>query len=95
MEKKLKLWNGRWAGGGPGAGRCYCAAYSVEDLVSLVAEVRGFEPRGIRGEIKNYWSAGAWGNQMKGITPERGIWLAKDDHDKPQRAALRREGVHK
>jgi hypothetical protein len=87
MARKLKLWNGRWGGGAHGSGHCFVAAYSVEDAVQVVTEFLGYEPRGIRGEIKNYWNAGCWGTQMDGITPVRGLWLSKNGRDKPERAA--------
>src|SRR5260221_2995113 len=71
MAKELKLWNGRIYNHEHG----YIAAYSVADAVR-VAEAEYPDALITRSEINMYWS-GAWGNQMIGITPERGIWVEK------------------
>ncbi len=84
MGRKLKLWNGRWF---DGRGNIYVAAYSVADVKFLLKEWLGYEPRGIAGEIRNYWSAGHWGNAMSGVTPERGVWVSKGGYpESPVRA---------
>lgn len=74
--RKLRIWNGR----NFPRGHMYIAAYSVEDAVRLMTELHGFEPRGIRSEIRNYWSPDCWGIAMTGITPERGVWVT-DNHN--------------
>jgi hypothetical protein len=82
--KKLRIWNGR--NYNYPYGHMYIAAYSVEDAVRLLTELHGHEPRGIRAEIRNYWSPNCWGIVMDGITPERGIWVTDKDNDmKPKR----------
>lgn len=86
--KQLRLWNGRWSVGL----HCYVAAYSVADALRLVEQCLGYLPRGMRGEIENYWSPGLWGRTMDGITPERGIWVVRED---PPRKALRRLIPHR
>lgn len=86
MAKTLKIWNGRgycchkssdplWSGIPPSAySHAYVAAYSRADARRVIAEYTGREPHD--AEIRDYWSEGAWGNDMKGITPERGLWVA-------------------
>lgn len=90
MAKELKIWNGR--GGciwerqlpielqGHRAYHIYIAAYSVADACRLINEVNGYE-RNNAQEIKVYFSKGCWGNNMEGITPERGIWISHDAMD--------------
>jgi len=74
--KKLKLYNGRlFLREKQGHG--YIAAYSDEDAIRLLDLVVG--GRGNRTEIKKYWSKDAWGNQMDGITPSRGVWWVSND----------------
>lgn len=72
--RKLKLWNGRWERDE----HIYVAAYSVEDVVALLTELRGYEGRGMRSEIRNYWHAGQWGVHMADVTPERGAWVINE-----------------
>lgn len=90
MARPLKVWNGRaygvlpqsqWKQGSDGA-HIYACAYSVADLQSLCDEL-GLH-RIAASEVKNYWSA-CWGNQMDGIQPERGIWVAYGYNKKPER----------
>lgn len=77
-KKKLKLYNGRW--GRNGLDRAYVAAYSKTDCLRVVADLYG-ERRLTLSELNVYWSAGSWGVNMDGITPERGMWIKKrDDH---------------
>ena len=91
--KELKLFNG-----GRGRGdHFYIAAYSVQDAARLMAAanliIRGKDyeivaldiGRNVR-EINKYFS-GCWGNSMKDVVPERGVWYQKDglSKDKPER----------
>jgi hypothetical protein len=64
-------------------GHAYVAAYSMNDAVRVITEVLGYEPRGIRSELKIYWSRGCWGTPMDGITPERGMWVQQGYNFKP------------
>jgi hypothetical protein len=79
-EKKLKLFNGRWDGA---KGRAYVAAYSNKDCVELLRQA-GHTIMSLY-ELNGWWSKGAWGNSMDGITPERGVWLQRDGDGKPER----------
>lgn len=74
MKPKLKIWNGRWERDQ----HVYVAAYSKADAARLVIACLGYEPRGLRGEIDNYWSPDCWGDAMDGVEPERGIWVVKE-----------------
>lgn len=85
MAKALKLWNGR-------AGRVsrligvdsyrschmFVAAYSMADALRMLDELMDGRSDVTAHEIKEYWSANAWGIHMDGITPERGIWLRNE-----------------
>ena len=68
-SRKLKLWNGRWRVGQ----HIFVAAYSVDDVLSLLNDELGY--RVSRWEIRVYWSPNCWGTPMDGITPERGAWI--------------------
>lgn len=86
-EKKLKLWNGRWY---PYRGEsAYVAAYSRADAVRLLHSIKDVHISD--SEIKNYWAGGTtdcyWGNQMAGITPERGVWVVRKRGTAPERLA--------
>ena len=89
--KALKLWNGRgyivcgakWHP--KGEPHIYIAAYSRADAVRLIGECLGSEPRSADSELRNYFSEGCWGNPMDGITPERGIWMTRDQDRVPKR----------
>lgn len=79
--RELKLWNGRcycvlpgskWKKNGE-TGHVYVAAYSMADARRVCVEAGLFDPGAT--EVSKYWNAGAWGNSMDGITPERGVWL--------------------
>lgn len=76
MAKQLRLWNGRPYGVLPHSewknAHVCVAAYSMEDARRVCLEA-GMRDPGVR-EIKEYWSE-CWGNDMDGITPERGIWV--------------------
>ena len=95
--KKLKLFNGGdWNARG---GHLYVAAYSVKDAVDLVNEAyRKLKGHADRPDIAPqtvydfnvYWHKNAWGNQMSGITPERGVWWVEQEFgpgsgEKPKR----------
>ena len=75
----LKLFNGR---GGKGWRQTpyeslYIAAKSRADAARLLSEVFGRTVEFWQKEVKIYWSE-CWGNPMKEITPERGIWGSKE-----------------
>lgn len=76
MAKSLKLYNGRLTLKQV-SGHGYIAANSAADAIRILDQVVG--GRGNRTEITKYWSHGAWGNSMKGITPERGLWFVEND----------------
>jgi hypothetical protein len=84
--KPLKLFNGRWGRGG--ADHIYVAAHSQADAIRVVNELYG-EGRLSTSEIKNYWSKGAWGTNMEGITPERGAWVVKRDMNPDRKPPVR------
>jgi hypothetical protein len=85
MARKLKVWNGRFIAR-PRDGKdeelfnahrevhANVCAYSRADVVRVIEEYLGYKPYGGDNEIKVYWSD-CWGNSMKGIEPERGMWL--------------------
>jgi hypothetical protein len=85
ISKKLHLWNGAgyclrkrddpaWADvPDNNAPHGYVAAYSRADARRIIAQYCGREPPD--SELRGYWSHGAWGNPMNGITPERGLWI--------------------
>lgn len=71
MSKALKLWNGRLSPYEHG----YVAAYSRADAVRVLEQHAGGS--GYANELRVYWHAGAWGNSMLGVTPERGLWAER------------------
>jgi hypothetical protein len=86
-EKPLILFNGGdWNHSG---GHLFIAAHSISDAARLMELARikvknlkcGSDTflvnRNIR-EIREYFSKGVWGQTMQGITPERGVWHAKE-----------------
>jgi hypothetical protein len=81
MREKLKLWN-FWD---RGVGRYYVGAYSLSHAVRL------FEQAGLRGFTRYYLnemaSPGAWGNDMKHITPDVGLWYLKTGTKEPVKLA--------
>lgn len=95
MAKILKLFNGggaccrksgdqRWLVGQSNRYiHAYVAAYSQEDCRRVIAEYSGAAPS--VGEIRDYWSKGTWGDSMKGVVPERGLWIRFGDHGLPVR----------
>lgn len=94
--RKLKIWNGNaqtmipWDLAKARLVRhnsyvhAYACAHSRADLCRMLAE---WSNSAIVSDsyIRDYWSEGAWGNAMTGITPERGLWLAFDHMSKPER----------
>lgn len=91
-NKTLKIWNGRpyfchnrqdpkWEDVQVGrtSGSIYAAAYTRADLRRLITEYTG-QPIS-DSEIKTYWNEGHWGDEMVGITPERGLWLKQKAYD--------------
>jgi len=89
--KKLKLFNGRdWDCCG---GHLYVAAYSIKDAAELASaayrKIKGLENRpDIKmttiSEINVYWHKGCWGNNMNGISPERGVWWTEKEYGTPK-----------
>lgn len=86
---KLKIWNGRGFRMIDGKARkiehVYVAATSRADAVRLINEVAGWASVN-DNELKTYYSP-CWGNQMDGITPERGVWVTwtRTSTEKPTR----------
>lgn len=78
--KPLKCWNGRWMNGNQNI--CVCA-YSRADAGRLLIQA-GARSQGIDKEIKEYFSE-CWGNNMDGITPERGVWVVNFHGAEPSR----------
>lgn len=76
--------NGRWFQSCRGECHIFIAAYSVSDACRICEELSGCS-HGWRREIDVYFSKGCWGNSMTGITPERGAWIRKNYHTKPER----------
>ena len=70
VSPKSKLWKDVKFNG---TVRGYVAAYSRADARRVIAEYTGSEPSD--SYIRDYWSCGHWGNSMKGIEVERGLWL--------------------
>ena len=98
MPRPLKIWNVRGNGSAHKyrGGRFYVAAPTKKDAATMLAQLafpyykeRPTElPRYINGalhELSIYGTEGCWGNQMIGITPERGVWFAKDYNSKPEK----------
>jgi hypothetical protein len=89
MKKKkiLKIWNGR---GYEERTHLYLAAYSRADAARLLVKVY---PHTTVGhwipELTNYFCEGCWGNTMEGITPERGIWIIRNEYTAEQTAPER------
>lgn len=83
--KRLKLFNGRGHGQWMRHHHAYIAAKSKADAARMMAQVFGFfsENSALR-ELNVYWHAGAWGNHMKDVNPERGVWVI-DERERPIR----------
>lgn len=81
--KPLILWNGRGyrcrKTGDPlwkdrrDYPHAFVAATSRADARRVIQEYCGSLPSDV--ELRDYWTKGAWGDSMKGIPPERGLWL--------------------
>ena len=91
--KKLKIYNGRGWGGRrydkdgkfipdpTGIKYCdhaYVCAYSRAHVVRLINQARGLSDQTTVNELKVYWSEGHWGDAMKGIEPEIGVWTQQN-----------------
>lgn len=84
VGRRLQMWNGRgntlrnsddsiWAGVRLNAYSCaYVAAYSRADARRVIAEYLGRDIGD--AEIRDYWHP-CWGNDMRDVVPERGLWL--------------------
>jgi hypothetical protein len=85
--KQLKIWNGRPYGVLPSSQwkgtHIYVAAYSVADVQRLCGELGLHIPS--RNEITEYWSKNCWGDSMKGIPVERGVWMTEGYGSMPKR----------
>ena len=77
--RPLRLWNGRWGN----QGHVYVAAHSRADAGRLLCLADGQPIPGIDREIRDYFSE-CWGNQMAGVTPERGVWVTKGQSSREQ-----------
>jgi hypothetical protein len=64
----------------------YACAYDVADLRRLCVELGLMSVSA--SEVRNYWSS-CWGNAMRGIEPERGIWIAYGHSERPERMTAR------
>lgn len=84
-SRKVKTWNGYAIKSGE-QWYIYIGATSVRQALELVKEA-GFGYMGA-SHLKNYFSP-MWGNPMKGIEPEVGVWGKPDEnrflHDPVQR----------
>ena len=76
--KTLRFWNGRPHGILPRTqwekSHVCIAAYSMADAGRVCVEAGLNDPGA--WEIKNYFSE-RWGNDMQGVTPERGVWVTR------------------
>jgi hypothetical protein len=93
--KPLKLWNGSgrsarktgdplWADLRSNSRvHAYVAAHNRADAIRVIEEYCGRAPSVT--EIRDYWHEGAWGNPMKGVVPERGLWIDFNDNGQPVR----------
>jgi hypothetical protein len=78
--KPLCCWNGYWNGSSVHVNVC---AHSRADAGRLLVEY-GASRSGIDKMIKDYYSE-CWGNNMDGITPERGLWVVPFHGAQPSR----------
>jgi len=95
MSRQLKVWNGRgyccyklddprWASfNHPTRVHACVCAHSRADAARVIESYTGHKVTD--AELRDYW-AECWGNSMKGITPERGLWL-EFEAGKPTRVA--------
>lgn len=97
--KKLKIWNGRGWGTTrydtngqrmfDPTGRIWCdhiyvCAHSIAEAVKIVNEAAGYTAVSPH-EVNVYWNKNCWGNPMRDITPEVGVWTQQHHCDKPKR----------
>ncbi len=95
QPKKLRLWNGR---GLRGTGDTfYVAATNRLAAAKLLAhatnkihkidreELRSWELSKWSKELQGDHYTESWGKDMKGITPEEGVWYSATDGSKPER----------
>lgn len=86
--KKLKIWNGcgsciqgfiktKYNISGRVDFHLYVAAYSKADCIALFDELTDGKHMLNNSVINKYWSADCWGNIMKDIPIERGIWFTE------------------
>lgn len=89
-EKPLKIWNGRAHGQQWDRGHFYVCAKSrraaarllcLASHPSLTPDARDIGQ--MDRELRDYYSPDCWGNTMKGITPEVGVWATRHFTDKP------------
>lgn len=78
--KRLKIWNGR-GGNWREVEYVYVCASSQRDAVTLVTQAG--HPMMTQYELRVYWQEGCWGNPMKGIKQERGVWVQRGDWKSP------------
>jgi hypothetical protein len=84
MSRVQRFWKGRtahvfnendpnWAGLTPDMGMAFICAHSRQDANRLIEAYTGktVPPN----ETKVFFDEGTWGLPMKGVTPERGIWI--------------------
>ncbi|MEG0870428.1 MAG: hypothetical protein RSD49_01645 [Hafnia sp.] len=85
MARVQRFWKGRtthvfnendpkWSGLSPNMGMAFICAHSQADANRLITEYTGKPVPA--NETKAYFDEGPWGLAMKGVTPERGIWIA-------------------
>jgi hypothetical protein len=75
MPRKLRIWNGR-GDYRKFPGHFYVCATTKKRAVELVTQAgRAFFSM---RELNEYWSE-LWGNPMKGVTPEEGVWYVNPE----------------
>jgi len=93
VTKQLKIWNGRGYGRGfydtPIQREYHCFPLSVEHIyvcahsqahaARIMSEHLDYNESNALSELKVYFNKGAWGNSMKGITEEVGVWVKITD----------------
>lgn len=93
MPRELKVWNGRgwcchnpkdprWKDVRPDTVSAFICAFSRADARRVIAEYTGILPGD--AELRDYFSE-VWGNPMKGVRHERGLWLQFGRHTAPVR----------
>lgn len=94
---KLKLWNGNAQTMAPyaevkkrniphnGHVHVYACAGSRAEVLRMLQAWTGDVGLGRDSYVRDYWNAGAWGNTMDGIVPERGLWVQYGHGSQPER----------